>query len=318
MKKYLSLIITTTVLILFGFYIYKNPEIINTVLSVSPLFIILIMLLFLGLFFIEGIFIKATLKVFEKDIDLREAYYLSSISRIGNFLLPLRAGAVFRATYLKNKHNFDYTKFLSTLYTYYILLFLLNSVIALLAILIKYLESGESYTLVTLFFIGIFLSMLFLILARKPIEIGSFTLPKIVVKVQNLLSQFITSWDKIVRSKELFKTLFYLTMGNIFISAVIHYLEFISLGIETTVTDIVLYTCLSGVSLLISITPGSIGLREGVFVLTSESIGINQQQIMELALLDRGIMFVLLLLILLFITLFVKSFKLKDIFFAKA
>jgi uncharacterized membrane protein YbhN (UPF0104 family) len=81
--------------------------------------------------------------------------------------------------------------------------------------------------------------------------------------------------------------------------------------------DIILYTCISGVSLLISITPGSLGLREAVFLLTSESIGLTSEQIMQLAFLDRGIMFLLLVILLLLITIFVKQFKLKDIFIVK-
>lgn len=315
MGKYISMIITIIVLTLFGVYIYNNPEILNTVLNSNPLLVISIMVLYLILFFLEGVFIQSTLKIFNKEIGIKESYYLSTISRIGNYLLPLRAGAVFRATYLKNKYHFEYTKFLSTLYTYYILLFLLNSIFAIFTLLFKYLQEGISYPLVSLFFIGIFISMLILILARKPVQIKG--LPKIAEKVFNILSKFITSWDTIVKSKEHFKTLLLLTLGNIVFSGIINYIEFLSMGIKTTFLNIVLYTCLSGVSLLISITPGSIGLREGIFVLTSESIGLSEEQIMQLALLDRGIMFVLLLLLLFGFTLFVKSFKLKDIFIAK-
>jgi uncharacterized membrane protein YbhN (UPF0104 family) len=78
-----------------------------------------------------------------------------------------------------------------------------------------------------------------------------------------------------------------------------------------------MYTCLSGVSLLISLTPGSLGIREAVFLMTSQSLGIDETQIMQLAVLDRGIMFFLLFILLLLISLFVKQFNLKEVFFAK-
>jgi hypothetical protein len=42
--------------------------------------------------------------------------------------------------------------------------------------------------------------------------------------------------------------------------------------------------------LLISLTPGVSGLREGIFFLTSDVLGISGEGIMQLALLDRGIM----------------------------
>jgi len=50
------------------------------------------------------------------------------------------------------------------------------------------------------------------------------------------------------------------------------------------------------VTLLVSITPGSLGLREGIFILTLEILGITTDQVMQLALLDRGLMVLTLIL----------------------
>jgi uncharacterized membrane protein YbhN (UPF0104 family) len=41
--------------------------------------------------------------------------------------------------------------------------------------------------------------------------------------------------------------------------------------------------------LLISLTPGALGIREGIFFLTSDVLGISNEEIMQLALLDRGV-----------------------------
>jgi len=46
--------------------------------------------------------------------------------------------------------------------------------------------------------------------------------------------------------------------------------------------------CLVGDSLLISLTPGALGIREWIFFLTSDILGISGEGIMQLALLDRG------------------------------
>lgn len=275
------------------------------------------MFLFLLVFLLEGIFIKVTLDVFQKKINIKEAYYLSTISRIGNYLLPMRAGAIFRATYLKNKYQFEYSKFLSTLYAYYILLFLINAFFALSVLFLKYIYTGNTYPLVKIFFVFLFFTTVGVILLRKTIKIKNIESHKYIEKFLTILNKFINSWDMIVRKEKLFLSLIFITTGNILINGIINFLEFYSLGIKATILDILLYTCLSGVSLLISITPGSLGLREAVFLVTSESIGITNDQVMQLAFLDRGIMFFLLLGLLLLITLFVKKFKLRDIFFVK-
>ncbi|MDX9738974.1 MAG: lysylphosphatidylglycerol synthase transmembrane domain-containing protein [Candidatus Dojkabacteria bacterium] len=316
-KNILSITLTITVLLLFGIYLYSNPQILIILKDISPIFLLIIMALFLLLFLLEGIFIKVTLDIFDKHIDLKEAYYLSTVSRIGNYLLPMRAGAIFRATYLKNKYQFEYSKFLSTLYAYYILLFLLNSILALLVLLFKYLSLSIFYPVITVFFIVLLLGTLFVILFRKKIPTREGKGLKYINKGVKVFNKFLTSWDMIVKRKKLFLSLLLLTMGNILINGVIFYVEFLSLKIDINILDIVLYTCLSGVSLLVSITPGSLGLREAIFLFTSESIGLSQDQIMQLAFLDRGILFLLLLLLLIVITVFVKKFKLKDIFFVK-
>ena len=41
--------------------------------------------------------------------------------------------------------------------------------------------------------------------------------------------------------------------------------------------------------LLVSLTPASLGIREGIFSITSDILGINNEEIMQLALLDRGV-----------------------------
>lgn len=316
-KNILSIILTITVLLLFGIYLYNNPQILIILKDISPLSLIIIMILFLLLFLLEGVFIKVTLNIFDKHIDLKEAYYLSTISRIGNYLLPMRAGAIFRATYLKNKYQFEYSKFLSTLYAYYILLFLLNSFLALSVLLFKYLSISIFYPAISLFFLLLFFTTLFVILFRKTVATREGKGLKYINKGILIFNKFLSSWDMIVKRKNLFLYLLFITMGNILINGIIFYVEFLTLKININILDIVLYTCLSGVSLLVSITPGSLGLREAIFLFTSESIGLSQDQIMQLAFLDRGVLFLLLLILLIVITVFVKKFKLKDIFFVK-
>lgn len=316
-KNILSIILTITVLLLFGIYLYNNPQILIILKDISPLSLIIIMILFLLLFLLEGVFIKVTLNIFDKHIDLKETYYLSTISRIGNYLLPMRAGAIFRATYLKNKYQFEYSKFLSTLYAYYILLFLLNSFLALSVLLFKYLSISIFYPAISLFFLLLFFTTLFVILFRKTVATREGKGLKYINKGILIFNKFLSSWDMIVKRKNLFLYLLFITMGNILINGIIFYVEFLTLKININILDILLYTCLSGVSLLISITPGSLGLREAIFLFTSESIGLSQDQIMQLAFLDRGVLFLLLLILLIVITVFVKKFKLKDIFFVK-
>ena len=321
MKKtksgYISTFLTIVVLFLFVIYLYRNPDIINVVLDTQPKYLLIIATIFVSVFFLEGLFIRVTLKAFDKNISIKESFYLSTLSRIGNYLLPMRAGAIFRATYLKKKYSFDYSKFLSTLYGYYIILFLLYSFVAIITLLLKSFLNGETFLILILFFIGLFLAMLFLMFVRIPFEKFLKTKESIILKIVGFLDRFIRSWDVIVKNRRLLMQLIYITFLYILLNSIIIYVEFLSLNISVNFLNLMLYSCLSGVSLLISLTPGSLGIREAVFLISSESIGLDQDQILQLAVIDRGVLFILLAFLMVVIFLFLKKFNLRDVYFAK-
>ncbi len=316
-KKYISIIVTVVVLGLFGIYLYKNPLIINEILSTNWIYIVLIMMIYLGVFLFEGLFIKTALNIFEKRIKVKESFFLATVSRIGNYLLPMRAGAVFRATYLKKKYEFPYSNFLSTFYGYYVIFFLTNSVISIVILLSKYLINGELFFPLILFFSLVLIGMLILIFVRLPIKKIIEKTDGIVEKTFLFVDKFVKGWDLIVKDRKNFLMLILIALGNIFLNVVIVFIEFISIDKIPKILDVILYTAISGVSLLVSITPGSLGIREGIFLITSQSIGLSEAEIMRLAFLDRGVMFILLLICLIILMIFSKKLTLKSIFFGK-
>lgn len=317
LSKYISLLLTVLILALFGLYIYRNPEILAVLKNIKAIHLLIIVISFLIVFLLEGYFIKITLLAFDKKITTKEAFYLSTLSRIGNYLLPMRAGAIFRATYLKKKYNFEYSKFLSTLYGYYIMLFLLYSIFGVCSLCFKWFLNEQLYVILFLFFGGLLLAMLFLMFVRIPFDKIFKEKESMLGKIGNALMKFMKSWDRIVKNRKLLIQLILITLANILINTVIIYFEFISLGLTVNILDLILYSSLSGVSLLVSLTPGSLGIREAVFLISSQSIGLAQEQILQLAIVDRGILFFLLFSMMVFVFLFLKEFNLKEVFFAK-
>ena len=312
-KKYFNILLTIIFLSLFAIYFFFNKEDLKTVLFIDWKYFLTIAIVTLGLFFIEGIFIKIILKAFDKNIDVNESVYLSTLSRIGNYLLPLRAGAAMRAAYLKKKFDFPYSQFLSTLSGYYIILFLLYSFLALIGLGVKYFINDEFYLVLTLFFFAVFVAMLILSLIKVPLEKIPDIKVRILDKVVKFVKKILEGWNIITNRKDILFKLVLVTFGNIFLSTIISIIEFKALGINIGIANIVLYSCLAGVSLLISITPGSLGLREALFLLTSESLGLKNEYIMQMALLDRGIMFGLLLILSIVIIFLSKKFNAQDI-----
>ena len=155
--------------------------------------------------------------------------------------------------------------------------------------------------------------MLILSLIKIPLEKIPEIKFNILDKVVKFVKRILEGWNIIINRKDILFKLVLVTFGNIFLSTIISMIEFKALGINISIANIILYSCLSGVSLLISITPGSLGLREALFLLTSESLGLKNEYIMQMALLDRGIMFGLLLILSIVIIILSKKFNAQDI-----
>ncbi len=202
----------------------------------------------------------------------------------------MRGGAVIRSVYLKKKFEFSYEHFVSTLYGYYIIVFLVNAFVGLVSLIVITIKYDVVSIPLYLFFGGLFVSMLVLSFIKFPVKKIKGSKNKIVDKVLSIIRNILDGWNMIVENKRLLVSLILITLIAFVVGVGLFYIEFKALGIDVTVIKVLLYNCLSGVSLLVSITPGSLGIREGIFSITSDILGINNEQIMQLALLDRGVM----------------------------
>jgi len=295
--KYLKIIITASILGYFVYYFFNNKSDLLAVLQISPKYLGGIFLLYSLTFFINGIFIKVILKSFNKTLSTGESFHISIVSSLGNYFLPMRGGAAIRSVYLKKKYDFCYAHFVSTLYGNYIIVFLVSSLTGLLSLILIDIKHSISSFPLYLFFGGLFTLMLILSLFKFPLEKIKESKNKPVNRILQIIKNILNGWNIIVDDKGLLISLIGLTLVNLVISNALFYFQFIALNIEVSFLNVILYNCLSGVSLLVSITPGSLGIREGIFSITANILEISNEQIMQLALLDRGAVVIVLVLL---------------------
>ncbi len=287
--KYIKIFITVLVIIFFIYYFFNNKEDLVKVVNIPISYLLTIVFFNATIYFINGLFLKVVLNSFEKNISTLESFYLSVISSLGNYFLPLRGGMVIRSVYLKKKFEFSYSHFISTLSGEYIIIFSVNAFLALLALIFIQLRQEVYSVPLYIFFSALFVGMLVLTFVRFPIEKIKKSKNNIVNKILNLIKNVLEGWNIIVGSKKLLLSLIFLAIASFMVSTSLFYFEFKALDININLINIILYNCLSGVSLLVSLTPASLGIREGIFSITSDILGINNEEIMQLALLDRGV-----------------------------
>jgi uncharacterized membrane protein YbhN (UPF0104 family) len=297
-KKNVNLIITLLFFGLLGWYFINNREALSSLMKV-PFWVVLLLLVMKGSrIFITGLFTKFTLDAFGKKMTYGEVNYLSLLSSIGNFFGPILGGASIRAVYLKKKHDFEYSKFISTLYGFYIVTFLTNALIGLLLVINYGLKVGGSTELwsVAAVFLFIFLANLALVaipakVLHKIVGLFKF-LPKRLIKITDLM---IGGWETIrVNHKLLFK-LFLLNIAItsvIMVESTVLYYQFVD---NWQLTSVLLYTILGTLSTLVSVTPGAVGVKEAIFLFSASVTVLAPEQILQMATVDRSATFLLLI-----------------------
>jgi uncharacterized protein (TIRG00374 family) len=233
-------------------------------------------------------------EVFIKKMKLMESIYVAILSAIGNFFGPLLGGTTIRALYLKKNHNLPYSYFTSTLAGYYLILFSVNNLLAIISLLLL---DSSSYRNSLLLFFSVWLVVLVgLMFARLPDrkKVTKIDRGRIAKYFWNALYEVESGWHQLLRSPRSLPKMTSLALGGFFVTYATTFVEFKALDINISLAALGLYTVISISSMLISLTPGAIGIRESLLLLTSSAMGVSNAEILQVSIIDRGASFLVL------------------------
>lgn len=297
-RSALAWTLTTLFLSLFLFYFVGHAGEFRPVLEIPALTLLIIAALKSVVVYSNGLFMRLTLARFDYTVGHRESFYISLLSAVGNYFAPARAGAGIRAIYLKKKFEFPYTSFLSTLSGYYVIVFLMYSVAGLLSLVL--IQLGSSSYSVTLYAFFGSLFAVSLLLAAREVPFRSLLDRRFenraLERIAELARRIIEGWHLILRDRRLLGKLVCVSAANFSVSFLASYIEFKALGIDISLVSLLFYSSLSGVALLVSLTPGSIGIREAIFMFSADLLALTNSEILQVAVVDRSITFFMLLL----------------------
>ncbi len=299
-KKFVGRILAVFFFIIFLFYFYWNRQDFAKLVEIELYYIISIILLKLIILFFNGLCISVFLRGYKLYMPLLESYYLSYITTWGNYFGPLQSGLGLRALYLKRKYDFPLSLFLTTMYGNYILVFFVNGIISLLTLAMIYEITGiTSYPLILFFTTVVLVTAVIIYFPSSSILFRDFLL-KGKIAILHKLSKIFQGWIKLRKNRSLIYKLILLTLSNFFLWSIMYYLEYKAIGINLSIPQTLLFTTITSSTILVSITPGGIGIREGIQLLFSKFIGISELDVIAVAILDRGLLFLSLILLYIF------------------
>lgn len=294
-NKKISFILTVVIMAVFVWYFFANREDFSHLLQLNPLFIALTLFGHMAVLITNGFFIKLVVRSFGKDIRFSDSFYAAFITAVGNFFLPVGSGTGAQAVYLKRIHGLSYKNFIAAISGNYIIVFLINASVGIISLwlLASGLNSSESVTLfITFLLIMIVTIVLSIVGIPRPIlSLLAKVRIEVVKKILNLFTEILQGWNLIVHNRRLMLSLMLITCINFLSLVLISYTSIKAIGADISMTALILYSALGSVSLLVNITPGSLGIREGIYIYTSSLLGLTTPQILLAAVIDRGVKF---------------------------
>lgn len=227
-------------------------------------------------------------EVFNIRLKFREWFGLAVANTLHNYYTPARGGTVLKAIYLKKSYNLAYSNFISLTAGAYLLGFFLASLSAAFFILISFLLYNEFYKTVFLISIG-------LVVATAIIGFFSWKVEwSAVLKKFSRLHNFVLNVEKgllfFKKNKRLLIKILLFKFLFIVIMAIKLYWAFRAIGVETNLITVLIIQSLVVFSMVLSLTPGNLGVREGIIGLLASMLDIPLKKAILGALVDRAVM----------------------------
>ena len=275
-KSYLSNILFIFFIIAFSFFIFNNKSDLIGLFDFN-----FFNLSFLTVLFIFSYLIKTKLNQYlysTKNINMsyHEALNLIINSTAGNLSTPFSLGTGYKFHYLKKKYNLTYSEHLNI--NIYLTIFT-NLIFVLILVFISFFN----YLNKDVIFYNLFLFWLFILFA------GFFLFYTLSKEYKTKKLNFLNSYS--IRSLNLsfskIINIFIYTILLLVINVLSHIYLFNLLGLEIQTSQIISYSCLSGLANIIKFTPGNFGINESVLIISDLYHGLLPVQVIVSSLIFR-------------------------------
>jgi uncharacterized membrane protein YbhN (UPF0104 family) len=254
------LLVTTA---LFVHYIDVHPSLVTQLEHVSPITLLVLLTLTCTATATLTLILHYSLHLCNASISVKENVLLSIYSSIINFFGPLQSGPGFRAVYLKRRHHINYKDFIRFSLLYYSF-FAFYSAAFLFGPSLAWWQASLLLVFVVL---GCLVALRY-----KHILVSKLSQPNVI-------------------------KLALATLLQVSLVALIYFIELRVVDSHITLKQTIIYTGAANFALFVSLTPGSIGIRESFLLLTHRLHHIPNTVVVGASVIDRAVYLVFLALL---------------------
>jgi uncharacterized membrane protein YbhN (UPF0104 family) len=266
------------------YFLTKNPQELEILSNLSLSLISTILFIKFVTLIVNSLFNKELLKGFDLEITHFESLYLSSLTFIGNFYLPFRSGGNLRMIYLNRKYKFKSTEIVSIYGYFFIVTIFINSVIGIIVLYLLNPIRDFNFYLSAFGLLVIFVFIYFMLFNKFKIY-NSSKFKNLFQWIKNLKK----SWMKITKNSSLQVKLIAYTFLNYLFFALEALIIFNYLFNKTELLSIFYYNSVSVLSSLASLTPATLGIKDGIVFISSNILNLTVANIISLLIVERAI-----------------------------
>lgn len=284
MRRLAPVVVTLAIAAAMTLYIVLQRGMLSALSEVRPFEIVLMLALSIAGLLAQAMQFRTALTVSDIDIDIVDATGLTAVNTMANYYVPARGGTVVRAGYMYAVHSM-------TVGAYAVLTAATVAVGLLVAIaggltsgaVLAVRGEGDGLELV-LPFLGV---PALLGLGAGVVLAGAklFSRSNRFGAAVGQLKTAVGLWrhERVASLKLLFWTVLVLTaqVGRLFVA-------FSAVGVNIDAAEVVLIGSLVSMSFIIAITPGNLGVKEGVTAFAAALVGVPAAVALLAALVDRA------------------------------
>jgi len=281
MRKWLKNILGFVILAFLLWYLARHWEQLKVLFRLSPLQLVLMYCLWFLITLTGARSVQCLLNALKIKTGFWDMVKLHHASLLLNYV-PMKFGTVFRANYLKRHYGLAYTHFATFFMYITFLMTTIAAIIGLTVLLAIYgLSSYENKILAVVFAITIISSLLFLFVPL-PTPAGQG-------RLSTTLRNFLSGRSQISKERKTILTVAVFLGMNFLLAAARLWIIYSSMGKSIHVGGYLMLGALGFVVLFVSLTPGSLGIRELTLGFGATVAGIPFEVGILAAMIDRAV-----------------------------
>ncbi|HEX9801056.1 MAG TPA: lysylphosphatidylglycerol synthase transmembrane domain-containing protein [Thermoanaerobaculia bacterium] len=246
-------------------YLIRNASDLAQSVRLHPLHLVPLVLLEASLLVTRGLLTRSLCRIFGVSLGAREAFHLAAATSLTNYVAPFVGGTGLRAVYLKRRHRLPYASFVSVQAATYTLHFAISATTGLLCL--PALPGGTSALRNAL------AALLFLVLVASVLaHWWPFRPPSGQGTISRSVRRVIEGWIRLRASR--FAPLIGLLAANTILQGLAIAFAFAAVGTRASPIEALFVASIYSLSIVLAITPASVGISEGAVVLAASVAGL--------------------------------------------